>query len=56
MNAFAALFNFIEKYAYSEKHTLENTLLFLREREREKLAMECEIYEVSVKILSIPSL
>ena len=42
MNAFAVLFNFIEKYADSQKHTLENTPLFLRERE--KFAMEYEIY------------
>ena len=44
MNALAILFNSIEKYADSQKHTLENTL-FLKKRER-KIAIEYEIYEV----------
>ena len=45
VNAFAVLFNSIEKYADGQKHTLENMPLFF-ERETEKFAMEYEIYEV----------
>ena len=46
VNAYAVLFKSNEKYADSQKHTLEKKLFFWkRMREREKFAMEYEIYE-----------
>ena len=46
MNAFSVLFNSIEKYVDGQKHTLENTPLFILRKKREKFTMEYEIYEV----------